>query len=79
MQVLRGYEFQIDAVNKAAALHIVAHSGRGHIVIQHPVPVGLQILAVTGYSGKVPAPVAAPAQGVHLCHPLDHLKESGPA
>ena len=79
MQVLRGHEFQIDAVNKAAALHIVAHSGRGHIVIQLPVPVGFQLLAVPGGPGKIPAPVAAPAQGVHLRHPLDHLKKPGPA
>ena len=78
MDVLRCHVFQVNFVDAGTVVHIIAHPGPGHNIIQLLLRMPQQLLAVPGAAHQLPPRSPGPSQGVDLPYPLNHFKKPGP-
>ena len=75
MDVLRGYVFQVYAVDTGAIINIVGHARRRHQIAQGLFGVRSQVTTVGGLALQLIARGIAPPLGVDLPHALHYLEQ----
>ena len=78
MDILGSNVFQIDIIYPRAEVNVVRHPRRGYQVVDHQFGMSLQLHVRHRLPLKASQAVGAQPFGIHLAHPLHHLKQPWP-